>query len=95
MKSASHSIQHKKKPAAKPVFNTIKEQSFLMKNKELLLLALVLIITIFIYYPALRNNFTNWDDNDYITDNQYIKAISPANLEHIFTKPVTRTKKFT
>ena len=88
MKSASHSIQHKKKPAAKPVFNTIKEQSFLMKNKELLLLALVLIITIFIYYPALRNNFTNWDDNDYITDNQYIKAISPANLEHIFTKPV-------
>ncbi len=66
----------------------MKQQSFLMKNKEFILLALVILTTFMIYFPALHHQFTNWDDLDYITENQYIKALTPANLEYIFTQPI-------
>ncbi len=88
MKTKQQAIQHKMRTPAKPVNNKMKEQGSKMKNKELLLLAAVIIFTAFIYYPALHNSFTNWDDLDYVTNNHYIKALSPANLAYIFTKPI-------
>ncbi|MEI7661772.1 MAG: tetratricopeptide repeat protein [Bacteroidota bacterium] len=63
-------------------------QGFLVKNKELLLLAVVVVITIFIYAPALHNKFTTWDDREYVTENPYILAFTHDNLAHIFTKPI-------
>ena len=54
--------------------------AFLQRNRELFLLGVVIVVTLFIYLPALNHRFTNWDDNDYITDNPYIKTLSPANL---------------
>jgi len=57
-----------------------------MKNKELILLAVVLVVTLVICFPALHNKFTNWDDQDYITENIYIKSLTHANIGHIFTK---------
>ncbi len=62
--------------------------AFLQRNRELFLLGVVIVVTLFIYLPALNHRFTNWDDNDYITDNPYIKTLSPANLHYIFTKPI-------
>jgi tetratricopeptide (TPR) repeat protein len=82
------SIQQKPAIGSIPVQKKIREQGFLMKNKELLLLAVVIIITMVIYFPTLHHKFTNWDDNEYIMGNVYIKALTSANLAHIFTKPV-------
>jgi len=88
MKPNKHKVQQKTKQASKPVPATMKKQGFLMRNKELLLLVLVIIVTIAIYYPAVHHQFTNWDDLDYITENPYIKALTPANIHHIFTSPI-------
>ena len=88
MKANKQSIQQKKRASSKPVLKKMKEQGFIMKNKELLLLVIVIIVTIFIYYPALHHKFTNWDDLDYVTDNLYVKSLTPANLDYMFTKPM-------
>lgn len=64
------------------------KQGFVLKNKELILLFLVVLVTFLIYFPSVHHSFTNWDDNDYVTENQYIKTLSSANLTYIFTKPI-------
>ncbi|MDP1623660.1 MAG: tetratricopeptide repeat protein [Bacteroidales bacterium] len=55
---------------------------------DFILLAIVVLVTFAIYTPVLHHQFTNWDDNDYVTENPYIRSLSPANLEYIFTKPI-------
>ncbi|HOY32034.1 MAG TPA: glycosyltransferase family 39 protein [Bacteroidales bacterium] len=72
----------------KPAGRNIQHEGFFKKNMVFLLLAIVVIITIIIYYPALHHKFTNWDDNDYITDNPYIKSLTPENIRFIFTEPM-------
>jgi tetratricopeptide (TPR) repeat protein len=88
MKANKQAIQPKKKAPSKQVPKTAKEQGFLMKNKELLLLAMVVIITFIVYYPSIDHQFTNWDDPGYVTDNLYVKSLTPATLEYMFTKPM-------
>ncbi|NTW34139.1 MAG: hypothetical protein HGB12_16230, partial [Bacteroidetes bacterium] len=88
MKTSKKSIQQKKRIPLKPAHNKINEVGFVKKNKEILLLVVVIIVTIFIYYPTLHHKFTNWDDLDYITENPYIKALTTANIEYMFTKPI-------
>ncbi len=65
-----------------------KEQGIVAKNREVMLLAVVLLVTLFAYLPVLHHHFTNWDDNDYVTENPCIRTLSVANLEHIFTKTI-------
>ena len=38
---------------------------------------LILVAGISVYAPSLRNGFTNWDDQEYITDN---RDLSDASL---------------
>ena len=54
------------------------------------LLALGLIIFI-LFSPALENEFTNWDDNVYVTENKAIRELSLPNIWKIFTTPLTKT----
>ncbi|MEI6681693.1 MAG: tetratricopeptide repeat protein [Bacteroidota bacterium] len=63
-------------------------RGFVAKNREVILLAVVVLVTLFTYLPILHHRFTNWDDNDYVTENSFIRTLSAANLEHVFTKPV-------
>ncbi|MCX6305342.1 MAG: tetratricopeptide repeat protein [Bacteroidetes bacterium] len=88
MKTGKTTDQQKKRVSVKPVPSGTKDQGFFMKNKELLMLVVVVIVTFVIYYPALHHKFTNWDDLDYVTENPYIKALTPANLNYMFTKPI-------
>ncbi len=88
MKQNTRPGQQKKKIVTKPVPQNLKEQGFFMKYKELLLLGLLLVITMAIYTPALFHKLTNWDDQYYVTENLYIKALTASNLEYIFTKPI-------
>jgi protein O-mannosyl-transferase len=68
-----------KKPA------TAKESK---RNNSLsfLLLTGIIIITIIAYSNSLNNKFTNWDDNDYITNNPDIKELSLKSIKHYFEK---------
>jgi tetratricopeptide (TPR) repeat protein len=50
-------------------------------------LPLILILTFIIYIPALTAGFVNWDDPDYVGDNNYlIRDLS--RLPELFTTPV-------
>ena len=85
----SRPVQQKKQVAARQVPRKAKSQGFVMnKNMEILLLSLILLITVIIYFPALQNKFTNWDDGGYVTDNTYIKSLSGENVGYMFTKPI-------
>ncbi|HNW39211.1 MAG TPA: tetratricopeptide repeat protein [Candidatus Omnitrophota bacterium] len=55
-----------------------------MKNLKIVIpVFLILLITLFSFYPCLKNNFTNWDDNLYVTENKAIRSVSLENLKHI------------
>ncbi|MBT3384051.1 MAG: tetratricopeptide repeat protein [Prolixibacteraceae bacterium] len=51
------------------------------KKKEWLYIGIVLIITFILFSPSLKNNFTNWDDDLYVTKNNVITSISTSELE--------------
>ncbi|MBN8703454.1 MAG: tetratricopeptide repeat protein [Bacteroidetes bacterium] len=49
-------------------------------------LGLLLVITFFTYYPSLQNNFlTNWDDHQYVLNNDDIKQLNSTNIKKMFT----------
>ncbi|HAM52064.1 MAG TPA: hypothetical protein DCP92_15760, partial [Nitrospiraceae bacterium] len=41
----------------------------------------VSLLTLAVYLPALRNNFVNWDDGDYVIDNLNIRSLDGALLK--------------
>jgi len=72
-------IKKKNVPAAKPSL----AQRPHIKN---IYITLVLILTTIVFFNSLNNDFTNWDDDKYIFENEYIKDISPTGIEKIFTE---------
>jgi len=44
----------------------------------------ILGITLIAYLPAFVGEFTNWDDNRYVTENRLLRQISLSNLETVF-----------
>jgi len=52
-------------------------------NHYYILLGIV-IITIFSFSSSINNGFVNWDDNFYVTNNDYIKNLSPKGIIEIF-----------
>ena len=63
-----------------------KEEVIKPVSKKLILLLVIFIsiITTIVYYPSLKNEITNWDDDQYVTENPYIKSFSKENLKNIF-----------
>lgn len=59
-------------------------------NKKTLILAAICIITFVCFRYTLNNQFTNWDDDFYVTNDPYIKAFTPHNLKVIFTEDITK-----
>lgn len=49
-------------------------------------LAGILLLTFIVFYPALNNAFTNWDDPMYLIDNPLIKQLNGENIRRIFTE---------
>ncbi len=52
-----------------------------------LLLGGVCLLTFIVFWPALSNGFTNWDDPGYVTTNPHL-ALTWENMGRWFTKPV-------
>lgn len=57
---------------------------FMTKIKFLFILCLILVITFFAFTPVLRSNFTNWDDEDYVTNNSVIRSPLLISLKKVF-----------
>jgi tetratricopeptide (TPR) repeat protein len=56
------------------------------KSKNLLIVSfLVSLLTIFVYLPALQNDFVNWDDNEYVYENPYIQSFNLKSIRWMLT----------
>ncbi len=62
----------------------------LLANKNILVLAAICIITFICFSYTRHNQFTNWDDDYYVTNDPYIKAFTGENLKIIFTRDITK-----
>jgi len=64
------------------------KDSFL--NKKLLILGAICVLTFICFRYTLNNQFTNWDDDFYVTNDPYIKSFTAENLKAIFTQDITK-----
>jgi len=56
-----------------------------MKNRNILLsICLILAIPSISFFPCLKNDFINWDDQKYVTENKLIMELSWSNIGNIF-----------
>ncbi len=53
--------------------------------KTIIALCLILAAVLLSFFPALKNNFIDWDDTAYVVGNNAVHAISAANLKIIST----------
>jgi protein O-mannosyl-transferase len=53
-------------------------------SKKIACVIVILIITLASFFPVLKNDFTNWDDTGYVTENNIIRSVSLVNLKSIF-----------
>ncbi|MDQ5985399.1 MAG: hypothetical protein CSYNP_01109 [Syntrophus sp. SKADARSKE-3] len=53
---------------------------------HMIALLVIVLLTFVSFYPALKGEFTNWDDNIYIQDNPYIQSISANNVRAMFSE---------
>ena len=68
-----------------PKKNTVKAAPKLeIKKGKFSALIILVTITFLCFIPALKNNFTNWDDQQYIIDNPLVKSLSFENIKEIF-----------
>jgi tetratricopeptide (TPR) repeat protein len=63
---------------------------FILSNKKALILGAICVLTFICFRYSLHNQFTNWDDDVYISNDQYIKALNPSNIKTIFTEDITK-----
>ena len=59
-------------------------------DKKALIIAILCVVTFLCFSYTRHNQFTNWDDDWYVTNDPYIKALTAENLKIIFTQDITR-----
>ncbi|GDX53144.1 O-GlcNAc transferase [Bacteroidota bacterium] len=80
-------LKKKEKQESKPQSKKSPVEKSVNKNLKWVLLAAVLLLTLLIYYPSLKNDWTNWDDRGYVLDNDLTKNLSVNTFLDFFTKP--------
>jgi tetratricopeptide (TPR) repeat protein len=60
----------------------------LNKNKEWLLAALILLVTLISFTPVLKSDFVNWDDDVNVTLNPNVQKLSGESLKNMFSTTV-------
>lgn len=48
-------------------------------------LVTLLAVTLYAFWPCLSNEFTNWDDDIYVTRNELVREFSPGQVGRIFS----------
>ncbi|MBI2967594.1 MAG: hypothetical protein HYY40_07255 [Bacteroidetes bacterium] len=66
-----------------PVVSSPSRSSNLFSH--LLIVVPVLILTWIVFLPSLQNDFTNWDDDDYLVFHTYVQELSWENIKKIFS----------
>ena len=64
---------------------TVEKNSFITKYAEQLIVAGIALVTYLCMRSGLDNQFTNWDDNGYLTNDPFIKDVSSAGISKIFS----------
>jgi hypothetical protein len=54
------------------------------RNANYYLAAAVALMTLFVYLPALHNNFMEWDDGDYASVNLNIRSLDTSFSKWVF-----------
>ncbi len=62
----------------------------IFSDKKVWIISSICLLTFFCFSYTLHNQFTNWDDDFYVTNDPYIKAFTPHNLKVIFTEDITK-----
>ncbi len=78
----------KKKTQKKPTIPSpvIQKPDKSVLNKRLAFCIIILVcVTALLFSNAITNGYTNWDDNDYVTDNTHIRHLNAQGLKEIFT----------
>src|SRR3989442_14061084 len=57
------------------------------KDYKSVLIGICLLLTLIAYIPAFNAGFVNWDDDDYILNNQLIRSFS--NIIEMITTPLS------
>ena len=55
-------------------------------GNSILFITAILLITLVCFIPVTRNNFLNFDDPNYITENPAVQHLDGANFKKYFTK---------
>lgn len=71
MSAKKTQVIHHQHTSAAPLSNTV---FFIIS-----FLAIIVVTTV-IYFPSLKNQFTNWDDNLYITQNPNVQHLNGDSL---------------
>jgi tetratricopeptide (TPR) repeat protein len=65
------------------------EESVLLKYKYWVL-GTICLLTFICFNYSLHNQFTNWDDDVYVTNDTVIRTLNATNLKTIFTEDITK-----
>ena len=60
-------------------------------RKNILLVFCVLVITFLTFSPVLKCQFTDWDDDTLVLENEDIRALNLKNIKTIFTSTYVKT----
>jgi tetratricopeptide (TPR) repeat protein len=63
-------------------------------KQAFLLLCGIVLLTGIVYFPSLKNGFTNWDDNVYVAENPLITKLSAENVKKIFSTESTVSNNY-
>jgi protein O-mannosyl-transferase len=69
---------------AKRIENLTSRKPF--KKGYLLWVIFVAFVVFIAFYPSLKNGLTNWDDDQYIIKNPWLKELSQKNIQSIFSE---------
>ncbi len=78
----------KNKPHTKPSVKASNPVEKLSLKLDGLLIAGILIVTLFLFSPTFKYGFVNWDDDVNVTNNQNITKLNKQSIHAIFTESV-------
>lgn len=79
---SKQTVKNKKERIVAPIKTTTIKSNF--NYNYILLLVGILVLTVFVFSTSINNNFTNFDDEKYVTANDYIKELSVNRIKEIF-----------
>ncbi len=79
-------IQQKSKQVINKKTEKVKPVIAVSRNKIIIWLGIISISTMIAYSSSFKNEITNWDDDNYVVKNPWLKELSGENLKSIFTE---------